>query len=195
MDLSFLRDALRRMRWQTEQLGTTGKIGIGLLVFSAVFFVAAVLPRQAESAALMASAEAMQTRLRAEPAQAAQAHGKPVRKVRGFRALQVFYDFFPEIDSTPLRIREVVQSAMQSGVEISGTDYRMVREKDVKLVRYEMALPVRGQYSQVRGFIAEVLRAVPAMALVDISIRRESADAGLLEASLKFNLYLREGGK
>lgn len=192
MDLSSLNDAVRRMRWQTEQLGATGKIGIGLIVFSAVFFIAAVLPRQAESAALMASAEAMQARLQAEPVQV---HGQPVRKIRGLRALKVFYDFFPKIDSTPLQISEVVQSAMRSGVEISGADYRMVREKDVRLARYEMALPARGQYPQIRGFIAEVLRAVPAMALVDVSIRRESADAGLLEAGLKFNLYLSEEGK
>ena len=68
----------------------------------------------------------------------------------------------------------------------------MVREKNWKLARYEMALPVRGKYSQVRGFVADALRAVPAMALVDIAIKREGVDSELLEASLKFNLYLSE---
>jgi hypothetical protein len=68
-----------------------------------------------------------------------------------------------------------------------------VREKDLKLARYEMLVPVRGKYSQVRGFIADALRAVPPMALVDVAIKREGVESELLDANLKFNLYLIEG--
>jgi len=71
----------------------------------------------------------------------------------------------------------------------------MEREKDIKLARYEMVMPVRGQYAQVRGFVADALRAVPAMALTDVAIKREGVESELLEASLKFHLYLSEGGK
>ena len=52
-----------------------------------------------------------------------------------------------------------MQVAGQHNVEVNGSDYRMVREKNWKLARYEMALPVRGKYSQVRGFVADALRA------------------------------------
>jgi hypothetical protein len=194
MDLSFFQDRLERMRWQTERLGAPGKIGFGLIVFSIVFFVAAVLPRQAEVSELMEKAEAVQASLRSAPAQAQQAQvsGGKSRKIQGHQALQAFYDFFPNIDSTPAHIREVVQSAAQHNVEIGGTEYRMAREKDVKLARYEMMVPVRGRYPEVRGFIADALRAVPAMALVDVMIKREGVETELLEASLKFNLYLSE---
>lgn len=191
MDLSFFQDRMERMRWQTERLGAPGKIGFGLIVFSIVFFVAAVLPRQAEVSELMEKAEAVQASLRSAPVQAQVSGGKS-RKIQGHQALQAFYDFFPNIDSTPAYIREVVQSAAQHNVEIAGTEYRMAREKDVKLARYEMMVPVRGRYPEVRGFIADALRAVPAMALVDVMIKREGVETELLEASLKFNLYLSE---
>lgn len=191
MDLSFFQDRMERMRWQTERLGAPGKIGFGLIVFSIVFFVAAVLPRQAEVSELMEKAEAVQASLRSAPVQA-QVGGGKTRKIQGHQALQAFYDFFPNIDSTPAYIREVVQSAAQHNVEIGGTEYRMAREKDVKLARYEMMVPVRGRYPEVRGFIADALRAVPAMALVDVMIKREGVETELLEASLKFNLYLSE---
>lgn len=181
-----------RIRWQAEQLGTPGKIGLGLLVFSIVFFVAAVLPRQAESSALMVEAETMQARLRAEPAPEGE---KATRKIPRTQGLKVFYAFFPNTDSTPFWIAEVVQAAAKNGVEINGTEYRMDREKEVKLARYEMILPVRGQYPHVRGFVADTLRAVPALALVDVAIKRESVQSELLEANLKFNLYLSEGKK
>lgn len=193
MDLNSAGDVLQRLRWQTEQLGAAGKTGVGLFVFSAIFFVVAVLPRQEESDELMARAEALQASLKTEPERV---DGKPAPKmIYGSQALQVFYDFFPRIDSTPRWIGEVVQSAAQHDVEISGTSYRMVREKDVKLARYEMMMPIRGQYRQVRGFIADVLQAVPAMALVDVVIRRESVESELLEASVKFHLYLSEARK
>ena len=52
--------------------------------------------------------------------------------------MQLFYDFFPNVDSSPFWIKEVVQIAMQHNVEINGSEYRMVREKGVKLARYEM---------------------------------------------------------
>ncbi|MDQ3187218.1 MAG: hypothetical protein M3Q16_12345 [Pseudomonadota bacterium] len=187
MDRSFLINALLRARWQTARLGIAGKIGFGLLVFSAVFFVAAVLPRHAESSALMSKAEAMKVRPQEKITLAAG------RKIHGDQGLQAFYAFFPNIDSSPFWIKEMVQVAATTNVEISVSEYRMVRDKGWRLARYEMMLPVRGRYPQVRAFIADALRVVPAMALVDVAIKREGVESELLEASLKFNLYLSEG--
>jgi hypothetical protein len=191
-----LSNALLRMRWETERLGNPGKIGLGLLVFSAVFFVAAVLPRQEESSALRTRAEEMQARLRSQPAEKEDGSTSTTRKiVYGNQALKAFYAFFPNVDSTPFWIGEVVKAATQQGLELSGADYRMEREKEIKLARYEMVLPVRGQYAQVRGFVAEALRAVPAMSLADVAVKREGVASDLLDVNLKFNLYLSEGKK
>ena len=190
MDLNSIKTAWLRVRWQTERLGPAGKLGFGLLVFSAVFFLVAVLPRQEESKALMAEAEALETRIRMELSAGS---GSPRRRLQGDQALPAFYAFFPTLDSSPFWIGELVRIAGERGVEISGTEYRMVREKDLKLARYEMMVPVRGNYSQLRGFIADALHTVPAMALVDVVIRREGVHAEFLEANIKFNLYLGEG--
>ena len=187
MDRSVLTNALLRVRWQTARLGRAGKIGFGLLVFSAVFFFSAVLPRHAESNVLMGKAETMQLHFGAEPIRASG------RKIQSDRGLRDFYAFFPNIDSSPFWIKELVQVAATANVEISGSEYRMVRDKGWQLARYEMMLPVRGSYPQVRAFIADALRVVPAMALADIAIKREGVESELLEASLKFNLYLNEG--
>ena len=190
MDLNSIKTAWLRVRWQTERLGPAGKLGFGLLVFSAVFFLVAVLPRQEESKVLMAKAEVLEARIRMEPSTES---GRPRRRLQGDQALPAFYAFFPKLDSSPFWIGELVRIAGERGVEISGTEYRMVREKDLKLARYEMMVPVRGNYSQLRGFIADALHAVPAMALADVAIRREGVHAELLEANIKFNLYLGEG--
>ncbi|SOD40474.1 hypothetical protein [Nitrosovibrio sp. Nv4] len=190
MDRNFLTNTWLRVRWQTERLGAAGKIGLGLFVFSAVFFVVAVLPQQAASRVLMMRAEAIEQRLKAEPVQG----NRRAPKIQGDQGLQAFYAFFPKMDSSPFWIKELVQVAAQRDVEITRMDYRMVYERDVKLARYEMILPVRGKYAQVRGFIADALRVVPAMALADVTLKRQDAASELLDVNLKFNLYLGGGG-
>ena len=144
MDLNSIKTVWLRVRWQTERLGPAGKLGFGLLVFSAVFFLVAVLPRQEESKVLMAKAEVLEARIRMEPSIES---GRPRRRLQGDQALPAFYAFFPKLDSSPFWIGELVRIAGERGVEISGTEYRMVREKDLKLARYEMMVPVRGNYS------------------------------------------------
>ena len=173
------------------------KSALGSLSFQQFFLSPPRRRADVKFDAVMTKAEAMQAQLKAEPAQPAQpapARGVVARKaVHGSQGLQMFYEFFPKVDSTPFWINEVVQSATEHAVEIDGTEYRMVREKDVKLARYEMLVPVRGRYAQVRGFIADALRSVPPMALVDVAIKREGVESELLDANLKFNLYLSEG--
>ena len=75
-------------------------------------------------------------------------------------------------------------------VELSRSDYRLMQEQDSKLARYEMVLPVHGSYPQIRAFIADVLETIPALALVDIALKREDIKSGKLDVRLSMNLYL-----
>ena len=68
----------------------------------------------------------------------------------------------------------------------------MINEADARLTRYEMILPVRGKYKQVRAFIAAALEAVPAMAISAIAIRRENVTSDILEVRLEASLYLNK---
>lgn len=110
----------------------------------------------------------------------------------GDQALQVFYDFFPRVDSSPFWIRELVRIAKKQGVELTSSEYRLINEKDARMARYEMVLPVRGKYSQIRAFIADALEAVPAMAISAIAMKRESTAMDKLEVRLEINLYMNK---
>jgi Tfp pilus assembly protein PilO len=69
-------------------------------------------------------------------------------------------------------------------------EYRLSRESEFRLSRYQMTLPVRGSYTDIRGFVNDVLDAVPAVALEDLTLKREAADDPELEAKVRFLLYL-----
>ena len=114
------------------------------------------------------------------------------KKMTGDQALQAFYDFFPMIDSSPFWIRELVRIAKKQNVELSSSEYRLINEQDARLARYEMVLPVRGNYAQIRAFIADALEAVPAMAISAIAIKREAVSSDRLELRLEINLFLNK---
>ena len=187
LPLTELNQVLLQLRWQAARLGTIGKTGLGLFVVAAIFFVAAVLPQDTTLQTLKKQAKKLQ-------AQSQQNQNKAAigKEISGDQALQIFYDFFPRIDSSPFWIRELSDIAKKRGVEINSSEYRLVLEKDSRLARYEMILPVKGQYAQIRAFMADALQAVPAMAISGIAIRRENVASTQLEVRLEINLYLNQ---
>ncbi|MDE2389509.1 MAG: hypothetical protein KGN35_10615 [Betaproteobacteria bacterium] len=178
-----------QLRWQAGRLGVIGKTGLGLIVVTTIYFFSALLPQESDLQKLRERAETLQMQELAKYSQGETEGGK---KLSSDQALQVFYDFFPRIDSSPFWIRELVQLAKKHGVELNSSEYRLVNENDARLARYEMILPVKGRYPQIRAFMAAALEAVPAMAISAIALKRENITSDRLEVRLEINLYLNK---
>ncbi len=185
-----LQPLLLQIRWQIARLGNAGKIGIGLFVVAMIFFMLAVLPQSSSLEELQARAETLQVQASSPSSPNNISASDPTRKVGGDQALQIFYDFFPLIDSSPFWIRELVAIAKKSGVEINSGDYRLVHEQDSRLSRYQMIMPIRGRYPQIRRFMADALQAVPNMAITGMVIKRENIQTEQLDVRLEIDLYL-----
>ncbi len=184
-----LNQLLPQLRWQVGRLGVIGKIGLGLLVVSSIYFFSVVVPQESDLRKLKERAETLQTQALSKQTSGDAESGV---KMSGDQALQAFYDFFPRVDSSPFWIRELVRIAQKHGVELSSSEYRLVNDNDARWARYEMILPVKGKYSQVRAFMAAALEAVPAMAISAIAIKRENVTSEKLEVRLEVNLYLNK---
>ena len=63
-------------------------------------------------------------------------------------------------------------------------------ERGFPLARYQVTLPVQGSYGEVRGFVDAVLDAVPAAALEELALKREEIGEPLVEARVRFVLFL-----
>ena len=198
MDASFLKTATLQTRldrlilqlcWQAGRLGVIGKTGLGLIVVTTIYFFSALLPQESDLQKLKERAETLQMQEQAKKNQSETESGK---KLSSDQALQVFYDFFPRIDSSPFWIRELVQLAKKHNVELNSSEYRLVNENDARLARYEMILPVKGRYPQIRAFMAAALETVPAMAISAIALKRENITSDRLEVRLEINLYLNK---
>lgn len=181
---------MQQLRWQVARLGSMGKIGIGLFVVAGIFFLGAVLPAMNELKALEERAETLQ----AEAKQRLLSGETPAveKKLTNDQALQAFYEFFPSFDSSPYWVRELVRVAQRQNVEINSSDFKLTFERDWRLSRYEIIMPVRGRYSQIRGFMAEALEAVPNMAITGFTIKRDNVQSTQLDMRLEISLYLNE---
>jgi len=106
--------------------------------------------------------------------------------------LSNFYAFFPLIENVPELLGRIHRAALDNQLLLKKGEYKLSREADFRLARYEITLPVNGDYTSVRSFVNEVLQALPSAALDELALKRESADQPELEARVRFSLFLGE---
>lgn len=170
-----------RLRTAIERLGRVGGFGLALLFGCAVFFVAAVRPVEQEL-------EALQEQRVAE--ELARRSGRPV--VDSVAQLNEFMDFFPQAGSITHWLGRVYAAAGKERLLLVQGTYKVRGESGVGLVAYQVTLPVRGTYLQVRRFIGQVLADVPAASLESVQFQRERSADGAIDAKVVFALHVRE---
>lgn len=176
-----MNDIVDRLRREVGRIGVAGVVGIGLLVFAATFYLTAHRAAQSALAALRSEAAALQERLRM---------GGSLDTAGPAEQLATFYAFFPRQTSTPQWLARIYAAAAAKGVALESGDYKLDRKPGEHLARYEIVLPVKGSYSQIRSFVAEVLATVPAAVLEEVNLRRDSVQNPRLDARVRFTLYV-----
>ena len=71
-------------------------------------------------------------------------------------------------------------------------EYKLDFNPTTRTYVYQVLLPVVGTYASVRRFCNQVLVQAPFASLDEISYRRESVAAGIIEARLHFSLHLAD---
>lgn len=179
-----MNGTLGRLRAHADRLGRAGVIGIALIAFAAAYYGSTVAPLEASLTRLRAEAAALQEKLRMGGSLARQT------KVSTAEQLATFYAFFPRPDSSADWLGKIYAAAKAQGIALQSGEYRLERSPDQRLARYQITLPVTGSYAQLRAFVGAVLTDVPAAALEEISLRRESVSSPTLEARVRFTLFL-----
>jgi hypothetical protein len=180
-----------RMRREASRLGVRGLAGLALIVVAIAVAASTWWPahRRAEAA----RAETADLRARVHAAGPLPAAGSPEAIARDATPLDTFHAWFPPADTLPEWIGRLHTAARRNGLSLDTSTDRLQVTRGARLARYEITLPVRGTYPQLRGFVAEALAKVPAAALEESQFKRDSVAAPGLEAQLRFALYLDLG--
>lgn len=115
--------------------------------------------------------------------------GQPAGR-RPAQKLGEFYAFFRSDLRLSDWLARLYEIADRAGVRVPQAEYRLSDASDTPLTRYEIQLPVAGDYGKVRSFAAGVLNAVPIASLDHIAFRRVKTNQGEVEAELRFTLHL-----
>lgn len=179
-----------------KKLGAWGLLGLVISVACLLFYLTQVMPLKQSILANQQSIDMQYT-------------NQPTRKMRAYNHLQqadnlqqtpaqtttqdiaAFYKIFPNGASLPKWLALINTAALQQHLILNHGDYKLSQTKQSQLSRYEIVLPVAGQYAQVRAFIANVLQISPALALSDVQIKRDNTLNPNVDAKLVFVLFLQ----
>jgi hypothetical protein len=104
--------------------------------------------------------------------------------------LVAFYNHFPRVKDFPDSLAKLRDAASGQGVTLEQGDYHLVRNRSDNLVRYEVALPVKGDYLLVRKFLSHLLIDAPEFALNSVDFQKQKISDTVVEAQVKITLFL-----
>jgi hypothetical protein len=165
-----------------ERLGWQGIAGVGLLVFAASFWFSTVAPARDAKLALEDQVQRLEKRVRA----GAPGSARPSAAER----LAEFYAFFPAAATTPDWLARIDAAARANGLRLAVGEYKVSRVPGSRLARYEITFPLQGPYPRLRAFLEEALTEVPAAAVEEVSLKRETVESATVEARIRLALYL-----
>ena len=168
-----------------QRLGRPGVIGIALLVCGLSLAVSTLWPSWQELNRVRAKLAAAQEGLRTAAARAPLPDDSPAGQLRAF------YAIFPLHTNASESLSHMFAAARESGLQLSRGEYAIVTDRQTGLVLYRMTLPVRGGYTQIREFVAASLKAVPALALDELTFERPNISETQVQARVRLTLYLR----
>ena len=88
----------------------------------------------------------------------------------------------------------IFTEAEKLGVAIPQGEYKLSPDLQGHFLSYQLTLPVRASYPQLRRLVDVILQTQPHTALSDIVFKRDSVGAAVPEASVRFVLYLKGDG-
>jgi hypothetical protein len=176
-------DAGRVLRRALRRLGAPGVAGIGVLAACAAMVVSAQQPLEARIAAGRAALESRDAR----PG----GGGAPLTPEAG---LEAFYRFFATGVGAEQQLERLFALARRHQLQLLQGSYRYNQSPGEKLARYEVTLPVKGSYAQIRRFLAAALNDIPVAALDRIAFERKRAADSQVEAAIRFTLFIDPAG-
>jgi len=171
---------VRTLRIFLGKLGAAGVLGLGVLLFCLPFYFSALRPAERELDAKRAASE--RSRL---PGPA-----RPIGLDSRAEQLEHFYALFPPVERLGNELERLYGLARASGLDLLQGEYR-VEKRPTGLIAYRITLPVRGSYSQVRGFAGSVLAKMPVASIDGVRFERKKSADAQLDAQFRITVHFQ----
>jgi Tfp pilus assembly protein PilO len=180
------------LRWQVRQwaqaawrgLGWTGAIGLVLVVMCVAALAFSTWQRDDLTRLRVRQTEAPVLPRRAEPVALSNTGQDRAR-------LHAFLTGLPSHRDIPAAVQTLLTLADEHGVSLVKGDYQFQPDAAAGFARYRIALPVKGNSTQIRRFISAALSAQHSLGVESLQLRRDQPQTDQIEARLEWVLYTR----
>ena len=120
------------------------------------------------------------------------AHGAvSLRQPSGDERLAQYIEAFPMPTQMAADLGAIYASAGRHKVDLLKGEYQLKAEPGSPFITYAVTLPVHAEYGPVKAFAANVLLDLPHASLDELRLRRQTAEAEVLDAVVRFTLVYR----
>lgn len=177
-----------RLRWASRRwlglLGWPGILAIGVLAICPALYFSAIRPAQDRLEVAHHSVITLHRQLELASKETGGKAQTPAEQ------LAEFYRIFPQERSSPQWLEKLVSVAETRGISLSEGEYKATHDKIGRLVRYQMTLPLKGEYPQIRRFLADLPAELPVVALENVQFERRKVADPNVEARIRLVLFL-----
>ncbi len=175
-----------RQRW-LKLFGWPGIVGAGLLAMCPAFYFSTIKPAQANLTTAQQSAMSVHERVKLA------ASGLAHNEMAPAEQLAEFYRVFPDDKNMLPWLEKIFALAHGNGIELDRGEYKLIHERIAKLTRFQITLPVRSEYPQIRKFLNSLQAEAPVVSIEHLQFERQKTDTPLVEAKIVLALYLEHG--
>ncbi|MEQ6292119.1 hypothetical protein ACFPAG_16050 [Vogesella sp. GCM10023246] len=174
-------------RWRYLLAQTDQALWVLLLVLlgCGLFYVTVSRPLQAQLTATQQQIQLQRQALAKLRYQ--QAHPVASPQLR----LSQFYRSFPVQGQAEQWLQKVYAAADAQQLQLPRGEYKVQPLPGSQLLRYEIALPLRGNYRQLRQFLSRAMADNPALLLDDLRFKRDNIGQEQLDATMHLAVLMR----
>jgi len=99
-----------------------------------------------------------------------------------------FYQQFPHLNSARDWLDQIDQKLRAHKLVLKQADYKLVHERNSPLLRYQLNLPVSGDYLEIRACLQELQQSMPFLIIEDVAFERDTTTQTVVQAKLRLSL-------
>ncbi len=172
-----------RQRW-LRLFGWPGMAGAALLAMCPTLYFSAVKPAQLNLEAVHRRAISVQERVKLA------ANGLGREQFPPAEQLAEFYRIFPSEKQMLPWLEKIFALAQRQGIELDRGEYKVLHERIGRLTRFQITLPVKSAYPQIRKFLNSLQVEAPIVSIEHLQFERQKIDAPVVDAKIVLALYL-----
>ena len=102
-----------------------------------------------------------------------------------------YVDGFPAMNRNAEDLAQIFAAAQGHHVQLTKGEYQLKADPGAAFVVYTATFPLHGDYDAIKGFSADVLDALPHVAMDELHLSRDNAGSTALDAVVRFTFYYR----